>query len=62
MIIMASHDLASPLEVFEATVLEDIMSIFITSAVLRLIQGVMLFFTSIISHKGDKNCKQKCLK
>ncbi|KAM7498543.1 hypothetical protein LguiA_022957 [Lonicera macranthoides] len=41
MIIMASHDLASPLEVFEATVLEDIMSIFITSAVLRLIQAIL---------------------
>ncbi|KAL0399594.1 UNVERIFIED_CONTAM: putative callose synthase 8 [Sesamum radiatum] len=41
MIIMASHDLESPLQVFEKTVLEDVMSIFITSAVLKLIQAVL---------------------
>lgn len=39
MIIMASNDLESPLQVFDAKVLEDIMSVFITSAVLKLIQG-----------------------
>lgn len=41
---MASHDLESPLQVFEATVLEDVMSIFITSAVLKLIQGMLLLY------------------
>ncbi|XP_059662797.1 putative callose synthase 8 [Cornus florida] len=41
MIIMASHDLESPLQVFEATVLEDIMSIFITSAILKLIEALL---------------------
>ncbi|KAK2980586.1 hypothetical protein RJ640_000181, partial [Escallonia rubra] len=41
MIIMATHDLESPLQVFDATILEDIMSIFITSAVLKLVQGVV---------------------
>lgn len=40
MIIMASHDLESPLQVFDATVLEDVMSIFITSAVLKLVNGM----------------------
>ncbi|CAK9177254.1 unnamed protein product [Ilex paraguariensis] len=45
MIIMASHDLESPLQVFEAAILEDVMSIFITSAVLKLVQGVMQFCT-----------------
>ncbi|EPS60053.1 hypothetical protein M569_14752, partial [Genlisea aurea] len=44
MIIMAVHDLETPLQVFEATVLEDVMSIFITSAVLKLIQGELVFF------------------
>lgn len=39
MIIMACHDLESPLQVFDADVFEDIMSIFITSAILKLIQG-----------------------
>lgn len=37
---MASHDLESPLQVFDATVLEDVMSIFITSAVLKLVNGM----------------------
>ncbi|KAL6506932.1 putative callose synthase 8 [Orobanche hederae] len=41
MIIMASHDLESPLQVFDTMVLEDVMSIFITSAVLRLIQVLL---------------------
>ncbi|KAI8551840.1 hypothetical protein RHMOL_Rhmol06G0218200 [Rhododendron molle] len=39
MIIMASHELESPFQVFDATILEDIMSIFITLAILKLIQG-----------------------
>ncbi|KAK3011390.1 hypothetical protein RJ639_012460, partial [Escallonia herrerae] len=41
MIIMATHDLESPLQVFDSTILEDITSIFITSAVLKLLQGVV---------------------
>ncbi|KAK3027298.1 hypothetical protein RJ639_041119 [Escallonia herrerae] len=41
MIIMATHDLESPLQVFDATILEDIMNIFITSAVLKLIQAIL---------------------
>ncbi|KAK4487202.1 hypothetical protein RD792_006522 [Penstemon davidsonii] len=46
MIIMACHDLESPLQVFDAAVLEDVMSIFITSAVLKLIQAILdLAFT-----------------
>ncbi|KAK2976918.1 hypothetical protein RJ640_006426, partial [Escallonia rubra] len=43
MIIMATHDLESPLQVFDATILEDIMSIFITSAVLKLVQGISCY-------------------
>lgn len=42
MVIMASHDLDSPLQVFDATILEDVMSIFITSAALKLIKGVFI--------------------
>ncbi|WMV39602.1 hypothetical protein MTR67_032987 [Solanum verrucosum] len=46
MIIMASHDLESPLQVFDATVLEDVMSIFITSAVLKLVNVILdIIFT-----------------
>lgn len=37
---MASHDLESPLQIFDANVLEDVMSIFITSAVLKLVNGM----------------------
>ncbi|XP_023756013.1 putative callose synthase 8 [Lactuca sativa] len=41
MIIMACHDLNSPLQMFDTPILEDIMSIFITSAVLKLVQAVL---------------------
>jgi callose synthase len=41
LIIMASHDLGSVLEVFDAPVLEDVMSIFITSAVLRFVRAIL---------------------
>ncbi|KAI3789511.1 hypothetical protein L2E82_02310 [Cichorium intybus] len=41
MIIMACHDLDSPLQMFDTPILEDIMSIFITSAVLKLVQAVL---------------------
>ncbi|KAK3013532.1 hypothetical protein RJ639_008355 [Escallonia herrerae] len=41
MIIMATHDLESPLQVFDSTILEDITSIFITSAVLKLLQAIL---------------------
>lgn len=44
LIIMAFHDVDSPLQVFEATILEDVMSIFITSAVLKLVQGLLLLY------------------
>lgn len=43
---MAAHDLDSPLQVFDATILEDVMSIFITSAALKLIKGVLHFVMS----------------
>ncbi|KAF7112669.1 hypothetical protein RHSIM_RhsimUnG0205500 [Rhododendron simsii] len=41
MIIMASHELESPFQVFDATILEDVMSIFITLAILKLIQAIL---------------------
>ncbi|KAK1414361.1 hypothetical protein QVD17_30105 [Tagetes erecta] len=41
MIIMACHDVESPLQMFDTPILEDIMSIFITSAVLKLVQAVL---------------------
>ncbi|KAI8557991.1 hypothetical protein RHMOL_Rhmol04G0054100 [Rhododendron molle] len=41
MIIMASHELESPFQVFDAPILEDVMSIFITLAILKLIQAIL---------------------
>lgn len=38
---MAYHDVASPLQMFDTVIFEDILSIFITSAILNLIQGMM---------------------
>ncbi|OIV92479.1 hypothetical protein TanjilG_02242 [Lupinus angustifolius] len=40
-IIIAFHDLGSPLQLFDANVFEDIMSIFITAAILKLIQAIL---------------------
>jgi callose synthase len=41
MIIMAYHDVASPLQLFNTVIFEDILSIFITSAILKLIQAIL---------------------
>ena len=40
MIIMAWHGLESPLQLLDPTIFEDILSIFITNAALRVIQGL----------------------
>ncbi|KAL2331236.1 hypothetical protein Fmac_018817 [Flemingia macrophylla] len=40
-IVIACHDLGSPLQLFDAVVFEDIISIFITSAILKLIQAIL---------------------
>ncbi|XP_010257761.1 PREDICTED: putative callose synthase 8 isoform X2 [Nelumbo nucifera] len=41
MIIMAWHGLESPFQFYDAEVLEDIMSIFITSAILNLVKAIL---------------------
>ncbi|XP_038691552.1 putative callose synthase 8 isoform X2 [Tripterygium wilfordii] len=41
MIVIASHDLQSPLQVFDSEIFEDILSIFITSAILKLIRAIL---------------------
>ncbi|KAJ4842397.1 putative callose synthase 8 [Turnera subulata] len=41
MIIMACHDLGSPLEMLDTVIFEDIMSIFITSAILNLVHAIL---------------------
>ncbi|GLU17718.1 hypothetical protein SLE2022_340740 [Rubroshorea leprosula] len=41
MIIMACHDVGSPLQVFDAEIFEDIMSIFVTSSILKLIHAIL---------------------
>lgn len=48
---MACHDLESPLQMFDTPILEDIMSIFITSALLKLVQGLFATLTSVLSDK-----------
>ncbi|KAK9269020.1 hypothetical protein L1049_000788 [Liquidambar formosana] len=54
MIIMACHDLGSPLQLFDSIIFEDIMSIFITSAVLKLIQAILdIAFTWKARHTMD---------
>ncbi|XP_010552165.1 PREDICTED: putative callose synthase 8 [Tarenaya hassleriana] len=46
MIIMACHDVDSPFQVFDAVIFEDVMSIFITSAIIKLIQAILdIIFT-----------------
>lgn len=44
LIIMACHDVESPLQIFNANIFEDVMSIFITSAFLKLIKGYLEIF------------------
>ncbi|XVF18396.1 hypothetical protein REPUB_Repub11eG0018000 [Reevesia pubescens] len=62
MIIMACHDVGSPLQVFEAVILEDIMSIFITSAILKLIQAILdIIFTWKARNRMEPSQKQRQL-
>ncbi|KAL6283334.1 hypothetical protein ACE6H2_014263 [Prunus campanulata] len=41
LIIMACHELESPLQLFDKVIFEDIMSVFITSAFLKLIRAIL---------------------
>ncbi|XP_012074237.1 putative callose synthase 8 isoform X2 [Jatropha curcas] len=60
MIIMACHDLESPLEILDTTIFEDIMSIFITSAILKLMQAILdILFTWRARLKMDICRKRK---
>ncbi|XP_031116196.1 putative callose synthase 8 isoform X1 [Ipomoea triloba] len=62
MIIMASHDLESPLQVFDAAILEDVMSIFITSAILKLVHAILdIVFTWKARSTMDSAQTTKCL-
>ncbi|KOM42654.1 hypothetical protein LR48_Vigan05g025800 [Vigna angularis] len=47
-IIMACHDLGSLLQLFDAIVFEDIISIFITSSALKLIQAAIYLTTNAV--------------
>ncbi|KAJ4977031.1 hypothetical protein NE237_002137 [Protea cynaroides] len=54
MIIMAWHDIESLLQIFDATLFEDILSIFITSAVLKLVHAILeIVFTWKARHMMD---------
>ncbi|XP_056172840.1 putative callose synthase 8 isoform X2 [Syzygium oleosum] len=41
MIIMACHDLGSPLQLFDKGIFEDVLSIFITSTILKLLRAII---------------------
>lgn len=58
LIIMACHDLGSPLQMFDAVIFEDIISIFITSAILLLIQAILDVIFSW-NARGTMNPSQK---
>ncbi|KAM3732281.1 hypothetical protein ACB098_11G048200 [Castanea mollissima] len=58
MIIMAYHDVASPLHMFDTVIFEDILSIFITSAILNLIQAI-LDITCTWKARGTMGFSQK---
>ena len=49
-IIVACHDPGSPLQLFDAKVFEDVISVFITSAFLKLIQGMLLMIVITICY------------
>lgn len=38
---MACYELESPLQLFDTGIFEDVLSIFITSSILKLIQGIL---------------------
>ncbi|KAK6946569.1 1,3-beta-glucan synthase subunit FKS1-like, domain-1 [Dillenia turbinata] len=60
LIIMACHDVGSPLQIFDAIIFEDILSIFITSAILRLIQAILdIAFTWKVRCTMDLSLKLK---
>ena len=46
MVILTQTETGSPLEVFQLPVFENVLSIFITAAMLRLLQGLILFIVS----------------
>ncbi|KAL8153238.1 hypothetical protein V2J09_010998 [Rumex salicifolius] len=41
LVVIAFHDIGSPFQLFETNILEDVMSIFITSAALKVIQAIL---------------------
>ncbi|KMS98256.1 hypothetical protein BVRB_4g094050 [Beta vulgaris subsp. vulgaris] len=41
LIIIACHDVSSPLQLIETTILEDIISVFVTSAMLKVFQAIL---------------------
>ncbi|XP_034679163.1 putative callose synthase 8 isoform X2 [Vitis riparia] len=54
LIIMACHDMESPFQMFDAIVFEDVMSIFITSAILKVLQAILdIAFTWKARHTMD---------
>ncbi|CAI0409346.1 unnamed protein product, partial [Linum tenue] len=60
MIVMACHDVENPMEILNAEIFEDILSIFITSAILRLIQAILeIAFTWKARHMMDVLEKRK---
>ncbi|KAK3424620.1 hypothetical protein EUGRSUZ_F01403 [Eucalyptus grandis] len=56
MIIMACHDLGSPLQLFDKGIFEDILSIFITSTILKLLRAIIdIAFTWKVRYTMDSS-------
>lgn len=54
MIIMAFNELETPLQLFDAVIFEDVSSVFVTSSVLKLLQGIC-HFSSVASDFDSKS-------
>ncbi|KAF8031616.1 hypothetical protein BT93_D0741 [Corymbia citriodora subsp. variegata] len=56
MIIMACHDLGSPFELFDKGIFEDVLSIFITSTILKLLRAIIdIAFTWKVRYTMDSS-------
>lgn len=60
MIIMAFNELDTPLQLFDAVIFEDVSSVFVTSSVLKLLQGIY-HFSPIASGFDSKSLSSSLL-
>lgn len=48
---MACHELESPLQLFDKVIFEDVMSIFVTSAFLKLLRGIIFITITVLNNR-----------